>query len=178
MSEQLFFLERKTGESLQSQIQEMLVSLILDGHLPPGNPLPACRKLAGTFEVSRNTVVLVYERLMDEGYSISRQREGHFVNPELAAAKLKPARDDLAEQGESDELQWPRRFRHFPSEQEFLNKPAAWRQCRYAFIYGQLDPALFPAVEWRECSRKATSTASCKYVTYPSPLMAGLDKSI
>ncbi len=25
---------------------------------------------------------------------------------------------------------------------------------------------------------KTTSTASCKYVTYPSPLMAGLDKSI
>ncbi|MBF6857753.1 PLP-dependent aminotransferase family protein, partial [Acinetobacter baumannii] len=36
-------------------------------------------------------------------------------------------------------------------------KPRDWRSYAYPFIYGQLDEALFPFNEWRECLRDANS---------------------
>lgn len=53
---------------LQEQIQERLVDAILGGHLPVDEPLPSSRKLASQLGVSRNTVMLVYERMVDAGY--------------------------------------------------------------------------------------------------------------
>ncbi|HMW22670.1 MAG TPA: winged helix-turn-helix domain-containing protein, partial [Burkholderiaceae bacterium] len=80
-------LQRSARENmtLQGQIREMLVAAILDGQLPPGAPLPSSREMAEQLEVARNTVVLAYQQLADDGYLVSRQRSGHFVNPEVLA---------------------------------------------------------------------------------------------
>src|ERR1700744_4235143 len=67
--------------SLQGQIRQMLVAAILDGQLPPQTALPSSRELADQLSVARNTVVLAYQQLVEEGYLISRERSGHFVNP-------------------------------------------------------------------------------------------------
>jgi len=88
MSDHLFFLKPTPSISLQVQIKAMLVSAILDGHLAPGTPLPSCRKLAETISVSRNTVVLMYERMMEEGYTNSKERQGYFVNLDVGIEKL------------------------------------------------------------------------------------------
>ena len=50
-------------------------------------PLPSSRELAQQLQVSRNTIVLAYQRLVDEGYLISRERQGYFVNPALLKSK-------------------------------------------------------------------------------------------
>jgi Predicted transcriptional regulators len=67
--------------SLQGQIRQMLVAAILDGQLLPDHALPSSRELADQLSVARNTVVLAYQQLVEEGYLISRERSGHFVNP-------------------------------------------------------------------------------------------------
>ena len=159
MNEQLFYLEPKAGISLQRQIQEMLVSLILAGHLPPGSLLPSSRKLAQTLKVSRNTIVLVYARLTDEGYLLSQEREGHFVNPEVSP--LPDSGQPVAVTAEAEQ-RWTGRFRQRPSKLPSLNKPRDWRHLPYPFIYGQLDSKFFPAAEWRECSRQATSSVASR----------------
>ncbi|MDE2454673.1 MAG: winged helix-turn-helix transcriptional regulator, partial [Burkholderiales bacterium] len=82
---QLLQRSARANMSLQAQIREMLVSAILDGHLPPGVPLPSSREMAEELAVARNTVVLAYQQLADEGYLFSRQRSGFFVNPEFTA---------------------------------------------------------------------------------------------
>ena len=46
----------------------MLVSAILDGQIPPGGPLPSCRSLAQSLKIARNTVVLAYQDLVEEGF--------------------------------------------------------------------------------------------------------------
>ena len=61
----------------------MLVAAILDGQLLPDTALPSSRELADQLSVSRNTVVLAYQQLVEEGYLISRERSGHFVNPAM-----------------------------------------------------------------------------------------------
>jgi GntR family transcriptional regulator / MocR family aminotransferase len=163
MSEHLFFLSPKPGLSLQAQIKAMLVSAILDGHLLPGDPVPSGRKLSQTLNVSRNTVVLVYERMVEEGYLVARERLGYFVNPEIESGVLKLAPNSVSDDKESeitaiDTLNWSGRFRVNPSSQINLKKPEQWRECRYPFIFGQLDPELFPVAEWRDCTRQATSS--------------------
>jgi GntR family transcriptional regulator / MocR family aminotransferase len=89
-------LQRSAREnmSLQGQIREMLVAAILDGQLPAGQPLPSSREMAEQLGVARNTVVLAYQQLGDEGYLVSRQRSGHFVNPEMTAGRLQRGQPD------------------------------------------------------------------------------------
>ena len=79
MSEALIFLDPDDTQSLQSQIRQKLVEAILQGTYPAGTRLPSSRKLCEQLGVARNTVVLAYEQLIDEGYLESRQRSGFFV---------------------------------------------------------------------------------------------------
>lgn len=60
---------------------------ILDGRLAPGLRLPSTRAMAGHLGVSRNTVVAVYELLLNEGYIVSRTGQGAFVSQSLARAE-------------------------------------------------------------------------------------------
>ena len=63
-----FISRRHEFSTLQGQIREFLVSAILEGRLDPDEPLPSTRKMAKTLGVSRNTVVLAYQALVDDGY--------------------------------------------------------------------------------------------------------------
>lgn len=153
MRDSLFHFQRLENASIQSQIREMLVSSILDGQVPTAEALPSSRKMARILGVSRNTVVLTYQSLVDDGYLTSRERSGYFVNPEIregrAVSTTKP--HPISEQAPD----WSQRFRVRPSGQENIHKPLDWRSFPYPFIYGQVDQDLFPITAWRECSRQA-----------------------
>jgi len=92
MRDALFHLSGDSGGSIQSRIRGMLVSAILDGQLPEDSPLPSSRKMAQILGVSRNTVVLVYQGLVDDGYLVARERSGFYVQPGI--------REGRAEAGE------------------------------------------------------------------------------
>ncbi len=79
MTEYLFQLSDTSTGTLQARIQEMMVSAIVNRHVRPGMPLPSGRKLADQLKVSRNTVVLAYQNLVDEGFIETRQRSGYYV---------------------------------------------------------------------------------------------------
>ena len=83
MRDSLFHLPQQQHISIQARIRGMLVSAILDARIPTGTPLPSCRKMAKTLGVSRNTVVLAYQGLVDDGYLTARERSGYFVNREM-----------------------------------------------------------------------------------------------
>ena len=83
MTDFLFELPESKGSTLQARIQEMLVNTILAGHISPDTPLPSGRKLSLQLGVARNTVVLAYQHLVDNGFLISRERSGYYVNPEI-----------------------------------------------------------------------------------------------
>ena len=160
MRDSLFHLVRKPNASIQSQIREMLVSAILGGQLPPSEPLPSCRKMAKTLKVSRNTVVLAYQGLVDDGYLQSRERSGFYVDAEiLEGHALKPGAEDAADSVISGgSPPWQSLFRTRPSHLKHNRKPADWMSYPYPFVYGQVDPTLFPIAAWRECTRQALGT--------------------
>src|SRR5215469_16926208 len=66
---------RDAARSLYRQLREA----ILDGRLTPGAKLPPTRRSAAFFGTSRTTAVEVYERLLNEGYVVSRQGSGTYV---------------------------------------------------------------------------------------------------
>jgi GntR family transcriptional regulator/MocR family aminotransferase len=158
MRDQLLHLSIDSHASLQAQIREMLVGAILGGHIPAGGPLPSCRRLALQLGVARNTVVLAYQQLVDEGYLIARQRSGYYVNDDILAGRVSATQQtSVAPQAGLD---WCKRLQFRPSAQRNIVKPNDWQKYPYPFIYGQFDPALFPIADWRECAREALSVSA------------------
>lgn len=139
--------------SLQAQIREMLVTAIFDGQVPLDIPIPSSREMAEQLGVARNTVVLAYQQLADEGYLISHERRGHFVNPQILAGRVKVA-PTAPETEAMDMPDWSHRFAVHPGAQRSIVKPADWQKFPYPFLYGQLDQTLFPTADWRECCLK------------------------
>jgi GntR family transcriptional regulator/MocR family aminotransferase len=121
MRDQLFHLSPDSGGSLQSQVREMMVRAILDGHIPAGGAVPSCRQLARQLGVARNTVVLAYQRLVDEGYLDSRERSGYYVNEDILGGRVV-----TAEEPESEDIfgpAWDSRLKSAPSRQRNIVKP-------------------------------------------------------
>ncbi|TVO57427.1 MocR-like pyridoxine biosynthesis transcription factor PdxR [Denitromonas halophila] len=144
-----------TGLSLQGQIRQMLVSVILDEQHPVDAPIPSSREMAAQLGVARNTVVIAYQQLVDEGYLVSRERKGYFINTNILAGRVErtagPREAPLAPP------EWSRRFRFRPTEQRNIQKRADWQRFPYPFLYGQFDSSLFPIADWRECCMKTLS---------------------
>src|SRR5437879_1169071 len=155
MWRQLFQDRADTSASLQAQIRTMLVSAILDGHVPQESPLPSCRELAKELGVARNTVVFAYQQLVDEGYLIPRERSGYFVNAAILSGRV--AQEVHPQTLTTTHPDWDSRFKFKPSAQRNIVKAPDWQRYDYPFNYGQCDPSLFPIADWRECCRQALS---------------------
>ena len=131
---------------------------ILDGRIRPDRPLPSSRELAKQLGIARNTVVLSYQHLVDDGYLSVRARSGYFVNREILAGRLAAQHND----GDPTSIDWGNRLKRYPARQRNIQKPADWRRYRYPFIYGQPDPELFPTADWRECCRELQSVGEVR----------------
>ncbi len=154
----LFSVDRSDSSTLQSQIREMLVSAILSGQLAENTPVPSTRALAKRLKVSRNTVMLAYQALAADGYLITRERSGFYVSPEVME-NLGQLRESLTpqEQVPGDRVDWAAKLRLTPSTQFNILKTENWHSYPYPFIYGQVDPTLFPISAWRDCVRQTMS---------------------
>jgi GntR family transcriptional regulator / MocR family aminotransferase len=162
MWNQLIQLTFRSQMSLQSQIREMLVAAILDGHIPAGVPLPSTRVLAQQLGVARNTVALAYELLVNEGYLRTKSRSGHFVNADILVGRPPPRPRPTPAADAPPALAWDGRLRFPVSRQRNIVKPKDWQRYPYPFIYGQFDPAQVPVAGWRECATQALSTVEVR----------------
>jgi GntR family transcriptional regulator/MocR family aminotransferase len=152
-----WLLQIKRGEyaSLQTQIREAFVSAILDGQLGRDEPVPSTRKMAKVLGVSRNTVMLSYQGLLDDGYLVARERSGYYVSDKAIpqqAKRLAPSQTE--KKSDYNAPDWQARFARHPGNLENISKPLDWSSYKYPFIYGQVDHNLFPIAEWRECARQ------------------------
>ena len=69
-----------TARHVTRAIYRQIRDAVLDGRLRPGTVLPSSRDLARRLQVSRNTVVTVFERLRAEGFVETRVGAGTFVS--------------------------------------------------------------------------------------------------
>lgn len=82
--------QRSPDQTLANWLYSELRAAILEGRLRSGVKVPGSRDFAETYRVSRGTVVNVFERLLDEGYLLSRVGVGTWVNSNLPAGKPSP----------------------------------------------------------------------------------------
>jgi GntR family transcriptional regulator/MocR family aminotransferase len=161
----LFQLSPEAGISLQGQIRQQLVSAILGRQLPEGSALPSSRELARELGVARNTVILAFQQLVEEGFIVTRARRGYFVADRLPSEHVnhvgaRQSRDRAVPSSESSSSygtqtpDWSTRIERL-SALRAIAKPREWQSYPYPFIYGQFDPLLFPTADWRECTRMA-----------------------
>lgn len=144
--------------NLQNQIRQKLVDGILNGSFAPGMKLPSSRKLAQQLNVARNTVVATYQQLIADGYLVSRQRSGIFVNEEMLKSRV-GHRDVASAAAKAESAAWQRRVKELPARRRKVPDQPNWRQYPYPFIDGRFDASLFPLTEWREANRLSLSVA-------------------
>ncbi len=149
---QLLPLQPASALTLQAQLRARLIEAIGAGSLPQNRPLPSSRALAAQLGIARNTVVIVYQQLADDGYLIARSRRGYFPNAAMITPRPRAVPQSPALEVAPD---WLARLERRPSLQRQISKPPDWDRYEYPFIYGQLDRSLFPAADWR---------ASCQQV--------------
>jgi GntR family transcriptional regulator/MocR family aminotransferase len=123
-------------QRLQKQIFDQLHHLILSGRFTPGARMPSTRMLADQFGISRTTALLVYERLIAEGYLETRPAQGTFVARQLPVASGHAPAPLIVEAG-----------RH--------SSPADVVKRDAPHLVGRPDPSLFPMRRWRALMRDA-----------------------
>ncbi len=158
MQDAIIYIDPQQSMNLQYQIRQKLVDGILNGSFAPGMKLPSSRKLAQQLDVARNTVVASYQQLIADGYLVSRQRSGIFVNAEMLAARV-GHRSDNSPAAKAETAAWKRRVKDLPARSREVHDQPNWRQYPFPFIDGKFDASLFPLPEWREASRLSLSVA-------------------
>lgn len=163
MWDRLFKISTDRKVSYQRQLRETIVTAILDDKLPLEVPLPSSRELAKHLGIARNTVVLAYQQLIDEGYLVSRERSGYYIDKTMLNGRVKLKQPEPTEN--KTQPDWDRHIKFHPSQQRNIVKPVDWKKYPYPFLFGQLDPSLFPVTDWRECCRQALSVSDIEDVT-------------
>jgi GntR family transcriptional regulator/MocR family aminotransferase len=140
----IIYIDPDNPLNLQCQIRQKFVEGIIYGAFPPGMKLPSSRKLSKQLAVARNTVVAAYQQLIADGYLVSRQRSGIFVNEKMLESRVVASGEPFGLKSEA------RRVTH--------NLPN-WSHYPFPFIDGKFDSTLFPLSEWREANRLSLSVA-------------------
>lgn len=130
---------------ISAQVYRQVREAIIDGRLRAGDILPSSRELAARLAVSRNTVVVAYERLHAEGFLQSRAGAGTFVS------------DDIPPQSPAGATESPLRPRALWDEISATPDMSAL-EVEYDFRPGIPDTQRFPFAAWRarmarECHR-------------------------
>jgi GntR family transcriptional regulator/MocR family aminotransferase len=153
MRDALYHLERSKPATLQAQIREILMAAISAGQLVPSEPVPSTRAMARRLGVSRNTVTLAYQTLVSEGFLAARERSGFYVDAQAVDGMA--GRPEQVPHAAGGAVDWGPRLARPMTAQRFIQRPRDWQRFAYPFIYGQVDHAIFPIAEWRDCVRQA-----------------------
>jgi GntR family transcriptional regulator/MocR family aminotransferase len=148
------------GERTEN-IYRQLSAAIIEGRLHASEALPPTRELAATLGVSRTTVAVAYDRLLAEGFVVSRPGAGTFV----ARGRAIPA-TRRAPRGHAvgPRAVWA----------DVGTGPTAPDRLAYDFAVGVPDPRLFPLVAWRRSVANELQPTSALLDGYGHP--AGLPR--
>jgi GntR family transcriptional regulator/MocR family aminotransferase len=125
----MFTIEKIPGRPLYLQFYEQIRDMILSGTIKKGQRLPATRKIAEEYHVSRNTVIYAYEQLQLEGYIRPARGSGYYAEAILP-------------------------FKGFPQPGPSAPANVPESPCPhhdYSFTYGDLDYNCYHFKEWRKC---------------------------
>jgi GntR family transcriptional regulator / MocR family aminotransferase len=154
--------------SLQSQLFGQIRERIVSGTFRPGMPLPSSRRLADDLGISRNTVMLVYEALVNEGYIETRRGVGTFVTTNLPESCIAVESQKQTGNVESARVVVRRPRIAFQGERlRFVEKGP--NRPEIDFWYGGTNRAHFPLNVWRQLLIDNLSRTSTNLADYGNP---------
>ncbi len=155
--------------ALHRQVYDAIRSAILNGHLRPGDRLPATRTLAGLLELSRATVAEAYDQLQAEGYLRARRGSGTYVASNLPEEALQVAASNA--RGSARPHRTPRLsdwgHRIMAEEYRVLERPVEPTTFRYDFRPHRIAQDSFPWDAWRASVDRALSLDRARLLSYP-----------
>jgi GntR family transcriptional regulator/MocR family aminotransferase len=161
----LILLDRNSNVSLQEQLFNAIRERILDGRLKAGVALPSSRHLAGQLNISRNSVTFAYERLVNEGYLITRPMVGTYVTETLPERVMSASIHEMPRPREaaSAENLAPAAFQG--RSHSILNN----NRIPIDFWPQRTDPRAFPLKSWRRHILHSLATAGHNLTEYGDP---------
>lgn len=144
-------LDKTISSPLHQQLYEELRQAILTGKLCPGEKLPSTRTLAQSLGVSRGTVKLGYEQLLNEGYLESALGSGTFVCHQISDQSLPTLPSQSSCPGNLKTVglsQYAQNFATRSLPQRSLSKP------EIDFCYWQPAFDHFPLQTWRQITNR------------------------
>ena len=146
------------GGGLQEQIVSALRAAIAAGTLPAGARLPSIRDLTAALQVSRTTVSLALEKLVDEELLVARLRSGIFVGARMEPTPVprRPGPRELAASVHLSERGRTLAAGGFPFG---LRRPQAFRLSRPAL-------ELFPVRQWNKLLAHRASRITLSQLDY------------
>ncbi len=84
----LISIDPSSKRAVYEQIAMCLVNLINSGTIPAGTKLPSSRMLADLLQLHRKTIVSAYEELIIQGWIISKNKSGYYVNSDILIADI------------------------------------------------------------------------------------------
>ena len=165
------FIKLDGSGALSQQIYHALRRAILAGQLAPGHayqPRASWHELG----VSRNTVLLAYDQLLAEGYTVGQTGSGTYVASALPDVTLPPdARVRAVSASEGTTLHLSAYGRRV-AQNTSLPPPSAVPHCQpvhYDFRYGLPDGAAFPHETWRRLLARWARAVSVQDLHYGPP---------
>lgn len=157
-------LDQRSGHA--ASIYRQLSDAIRDGRLAAGERLPSSRDLADRLGVARGTVTTAYDRLIAEGFLVSRRGSGTFVSEAVATADhpLRSVRSGTA--------------RPKPTWDTLPPGIDDGDPLPYDLSVGGPDPTLFPLTVWRRMVSQSLRPALLRGSTYRSEGHPGLQAGI
>lgn len=173
--------DRDSKKSLQEQIVCEILGHIEKGVLTPGAKIPSSRMLAQQLNLSRNTVMNAYQRLLSEGFietaASSETRISKILPNDLVSISSKQSEIDktLLQNADKNSTN-PDAIKYAPivfsgPVQEIVNRNG--RRILYDFWVGRAHQKLFPSKIWQELLRDCVSYSSRQLAQYGNP--AGLE---
>lgn len=151
-------IDRSSRFTLQEQLARQIRELIQSGALSPGETLPSTRDLAAELDVSRNTAIYAYDRLVSEGYLDSAPRSRVAVSSSIA----------LTRHVRRDPNPRPRTpARRAARTAPALGPPRPFRPC-------QPDIELFPLLTWNRLRSRVLRTEGRNVLHYQASCVPGL----
>lgn len=152
----LIEIDRSSSAPLYRQVRRAIEHAIATGIFPVDRRLPSSRELSEELGISRNVVNLAYQELIAEGFVVSHERRGLFVNNVISTQRGEDAPPEPRVDPPDDRINWRARVRSFGDvDLPHVIKRPNWWEYPYPFVTGQVDLQAFPARAWTRVLRES-----------------------
>lgn len=90
-------IDRTATKAIYVQIADLTIDAIKKGILKAGETMPSTRQVASELGVNRNTVVLAFDILINEGWIISEERKRTYVSDKIQISKVNSKKEVTVE---------------------------------------------------------------------------------